>query len=136
MNHIQEFEQELNAVGQDLKQVCHQFILGYSTSDMPETTYQLLLRTLNEKGVVMFSRLLRQEVLIALNKTFPPSKTQAVWNMIDTIGFWEDAHPGRWKYTQLKDFQRYLSWVRQGICQFQWESKKQDEYLSEYIPNT
>ena len=97
-----------NQIAEKLAQACQSFIAAYSVHGLTTAEQTRFRAYLAEPhGFVKVSRNLR-EVIIRLSN---PLLSAPIWDLIDAIGFWEDAHLGQWPYTRHDDFQRFLNWA-------------------------
>lgn len=67
-----------------------------------------LVRTLIEDGLVQFGCALRSSI----SRLRPGADSSVFWSLVDAIGFWEDAKPGRWPYMTNERAEVLLSWAR------------------------
>ena len=94
-------------VAQMLMQASERFLIAYRKLGLTPQEEALFIACLNQPlGFVTSARHLR-DLIVRLNNT---DLSGPIWMLIDAIGFWEDAHPGRWPYTSENDFHRLLNW--------------------------
>lgn len=128
---LQSIEHQIKVLEQKLAQLSCDFLNQFSGSDLPEKQYHFLMSKLKEGGIVHFSRHIRQ-VICELNIANSTFRTDPFWWLIDTIGFWEDAHPGRCTYSTIGKQQQYLQWVNEGIAQFNWSNNMAETYFAKF----
>ena len=121
-------ETQIFETGEELEKMCFAFINQFSPTELLDGTRNAMLKRLKEGGIVHFSRGLREWM------KGPTFIREQYWMLIDTIGFWEDAHLGRWPYTSTDDQHRYLSWVHQAIATFKWKSETADIFYISHLP--
>lgn len=126
-------QQQIKESGRALEALCLDFLNQFSPSELPEVTREVLLGVLSDEGIVSFSRKIRS-VMSELRKNNPEFSSTQFWFIIDTIGFWEDAHPGRWKYTQSDNWTRSIGWVNEAIAHFQWHQRTAEMYYASFMP--
>lgn len=126
-------EQQIKESGRALESLCIDFLNQFSPSELPEITREVLLGVLSDEGIVSFSRKIRG-VMIELRKNNAQLNFSPFWFIIDTIGYWEDAQPGRWKFTQSNAWSRYIRWVYEAIAQFQWNQHTAEMYYASFMP--
>jgi len=117
-----------------LFEVALHFLEGLSPSDLSEKKFRSLVSLLNQRGIIALSRQLRSELATSLRE-ISRCQRYSVWELIDNIGFWEDAHPGRWRYTTLADSHRYLQWVEEFFISCFWQRHVDQAYHNAYQPS-
>lgn len=126
-------QQQIKESGRALEALCLDFLNQFSPSELPEVTREVLLGVLSDEGIVSFSRKIRG-VMIELRQNNSELNSTQFWFIIDTIGFWEDAHPGRWKYTQANNWSQCIRWVNEAIAHFQWHQHTAEMYYASFMP--
>ena len=99
-----------NHIAKKLTQSCWRFVATYSARGLTadeQTQFSAYLA--QPYGFVLVSRHLRE----VIDRLSNPLQSKPIWDLIDAIGFWEDAHPNRWPYTRHDDFQRFLNWAEE-----------------------
>lgn len=75
----------------------------------------LMLTALHtENGLYAFRAVLHQSVVECLSD--PAFDSSPYWGLIDAIGFWDGAHPGRWRYMGEEQRQRWIAWSLAGAA--------------------
>lgn len=100
----------LEETARTLTLACSRFIDQRRGSELSDADAATLISLLGgPSGLVDFGRRLRWDLTRILEGRATDSAPY--WGLIDAIGFWEDAHPGRWPYTTAPQWNRYLDWA-------------------------
>lgn len=128
-----EMEERLLKIEKDLSSVSKKLLKYFSPSELAESEFRSLRKTLMQQGIVLFSRQLRS-LVGTRNQEIPTDQRTLYWELIDAIGFWEDAHPGRWPYTTNRDFTRRLQWANEISLRMRWEIHTNEVYYAGFLP--